>query len=89
MDRIDYLKALYSTLRETKKFNYRPEEYKWRLGAELVKELMEGDIYRLECITEPKLLFGIVVEIDYFNPWNVQIFEDITNKIYIESEKKE
>ena len=26
-------------------------------------------------------LFGITVEIDYKNPYNVQLYEDITNKI--------
>lgn len=84
---IEYLKTLYFTLREMKKQkreNFKSSEYKWRLGAELVKELMEKDIYRLECLTEPKVLFGIVVEIDYFNPWNVQLYEDITNKIAID-----
>ena len=78
---LDYLTALYFTLEKMEK-NFRPEDYKWKIG---VKVLQEAKLLP-PCmeLNEKTTLFGIAVEIDYVNPNNVQIFEDITNKIYID-----
>lgn len=81
---IEYLSALYYTLREMKRESYKPEEYKWRLGVKVIRDI---DLLAFNAFInrdEPLYLYGIVVEIDYTNPNNVQLFEDITNKIYID-----
>jgi hypothetical protein len=81
---IEYLNALYHTLREMKGLCYQPEKYKWRLGVKVLRDI---DLRAFNAFTnkiEPLYLYGIVVEVDYTNPNNVQLFEDITNKIYID-----
>lgn len=82
---IKHLEILYFTLREMKKQKreyFRDFDYKWVLGIAVIQELKLHDNYRL-VKEEPVCLFGIVVEIDYENPYNVQLYEDITNKIAI------
>ena len=81
---IDYITVLYNTLRETKKENYKPEEYKWRLGFKVIQDidLFTFNVFKSE--NAPIYLYGIVVEMDYINPSNIQLFEDITNKIAID-----
>lgn len=81
---VDYLTALYHTLKKMRGRDFREDCYKWRLGVSIFHDigLNEFNIFREQ--NKPKLLFGIEVEIDYSNPYNVQIFEDITNKIYID-----
>lgn len=82
-----FVRVLYNTLRECKP-NFRPEEYKWRLGGFVICEL--DSTYNMG-ITEHMLfhkdekatLYGIEIEIDRENPYNVQLFEDITNKIAV------
>ena len=83
---IEYLQALYYTLREMKGFSYRPEDYKWVLGTRVIGELDLSVFWLREPKEEPRTLYGIPVRIDYSNPHNVQIFEDITNKIGIKRE---
>jgi hypothetical protein len=81
---IEYLNALYYTLREMKRESYKPEEYKWRLGVKVIRDIDLQAFNIFINIDEPLYLYGIVVEKDYTNPNNVQLFEDITNKIYID-----
>ena len=83
---IEYLSALYYTLREMKRESYKPEEYKWRLGVKVIRDIDLRAFNIFINIDEPLYLYGIVVEKDYINPDNVQLFEDITNKIGIKSE---
>lgn len=78
---IEYLRVLYYTLREMKGQNFSSEEYKWRLGTRILNDIDVKAYNFLAKKQEPIYLFGIVVEVDYYNPDNVQIFEDITNKI--------
>ena len=90
MSTIEHLKILYFTLRQMKEQNreyFRDSEYKWVLGTAVIQELKLQDPYRLAEV-EPMYLFGIVVEADYVNPHNVQLFEDITNKIAVKVDKE-
>lgn len=79
------LKILYYTLREMRGLMYKSQDYKWVLGTKVIQELKLRNRFTIVSeIEEPIYLFDIVVEIDYRNPNNVQLFEDITNKIYID-----
>lgn len=83
---MEYLEKLYFTLRDMKaqkREYFNQSEYKWVLGADIIRELGLRDRFIISK-KEPIFLFGIVVEIDYCNIYNVRILEDITNKIYIE-----
>ena len=85
---MEYLEKLYFTLRDMKaqkRENFNQNEYKWVLGADVISELHLRDRFIIS-EKEPIFLFGIVVEIDYCNIYNVQIFEDITDKIGIKRE---
>lgn len=81
---LDYLTALIHTLQEMRGRDFRPEDYKWRLGVKVLRDIDLRAFNAFINIAEPLYLYGIVVEIDYINPNNVQLFEDITNKIYID-----
>jgi len=81
---LKHLKVLYYTLREMKGQNYRSENYNWRLGEKVISEIkLSNCIINTSTIGKPMIIFGIRVEVDYTNPYNMQIFEDITNKIGI------
>ena len=82
---ISFVQMLYFTLRKCRP-DFKPEKYRWRLGTAVVQDL--DAIYNYGIATQmlvkpdAKLtLYGINVEIDYENPYNLQLFEDITNKI--------
>lgn len=78
----EYLKALYIALIATKGNSYNYNDYKWVLGAAILDELKISNFHTIIEPSEPIFLFGIAVEIDCSNPYNVQLFEDITNKIH-------
>ncbi len=61
---------------------YFPEGYRWRLGIQVLSDLQK-DYYFLRNSdpTVKPMLFDIPVDIDYENPENVQLWEDITNKL--------
>ena len=82
---IPFTQVLYNTLRECRP-NFDASEYKWRLGAAVIGEFKRQFDSNLFIIneTEKRTLYGIDVEIDYLNPYNIQLFEDITNKIAVE-----
>ena len=84
-----FLQVLYCTLRQMKGCHFHSNDYKWRLGTEVINELKLGTIYSIKSLNEPRYLYGIEIEIDYKNPRTVRLFEDITNKIYISSDKIE
>lgn len=77
---ISFIQALYFTLRLHRP-NYKADDYKWRLGTAVIRQC--NDFYNtFEYNTsEKKTLYGIDVEIDYSNPYNLQLYEDITNKL--------
>ena len=83
-----YLETLYHTLREIKHRNlelFNSNKYKWKLGIEVanILKICNNSITIQE---KTQYLFGIEVKIDYKNPYNVQLYEDITNQIAIELE---
>ena len=82
-----FVGILYRTLRQVKGFNYHAEDYKWRFGQAVIDEYI-GDIRQPNAF-EIATLYGIEVEIDYKNPNNLQLFEDITNKIAIDTRGEE
>ncbi len=77
---LDYLTALFFTLQKMRGRDFKHEDYKWKIGAKVLEEARLEPPFMMKKPT----IFGIELEIDYENPNNVQIFEDITNKIYIE-----
>jgi len=85
----EYLQALYNTLREMKGDRYNYKDYKWKLGVSIIDELKISNFHTVIETVEQTFLFGIEVEMDIVNPYNVQLFEDITNKICIEAAGKE
>ena len=77
---------LYHTLRKCRP-DYIASEYKWRLGAAVIYELdalYNIGVGRSLCMDEKPTLYGIAVEIDNLNPYNIQLFEDITSKIAVD-----
>jgi hypothetical protein len=81
MTTVEHVKALYNTLRIQKSRDFNPEDYFWKIGGAVIYDLAQYTNY--EKFDEPLLLFGIKVEIDLKYLKNVQLFEDITNKIAI------
>lgn len=84
---IPFIQALYCTLRECR-LNYNANDYKWRLGEAVIADIERQDNIFFNTVANNKenkkrTLYGIDVEIDYCNPYNLQLFEDITNKIAI------
>lgn len=82
---IPFTLVLYNTLRECRP-NFNASEYKWKLGAAVIVGITRQFDRNLFLIneTEKRTLYGIDVEIDYLNPYNIQLFEDITNKIAVD-----
>lgn len=78
---IPFTLVLYNTLRACRP-NFNASEYKWRLGAVVIGEFHNN--ITVFNPSEKRTLYGIDVEIDYLNPYNIQLFEDITNKIAVE-----
>lgn len=77
-----FIAILYHTLRQVKGWRYKAEDYKWRLGVAILNEY-ERDIIPHNKDVVPTL-YGIEIEIDYHNPYNLQLFEDITDKVALE-----
>ena len=84
---MEHLEKLYRTLlamSAQKKELFNLNEYKWILGADVINELDLRDRFIIS-EEEPIFLFGIVVEVDYYNIYNMRIFKDITNEIGIKT----
>ena len=80
------IQALYISLRNEKRDNFREEDYFWRLGTAIMDELKTVDsVYARELLFPSKdeipTLYGIRVEPDYKNPDNIRLYEDITYTI--------
>lgn len=83
---IGHLNLLYVLAQERgerERHSFNSDDYKWILGIKVICDLdmMHHYSYCTENIGEPKTLFGIKVDIDYQNPYNVQLWENITNKL--------
>lgn len=83
-----FINALYNTLRIERPY-YKAENYKWKIGVYVFHDILS--IYGRQGFNfnETQTLFGINVEVDRKNPYNLQLFEDITNKLGIEYESEE
>lgn len=84
---IPFVRVLYNTLRACRP-NYNANDYKWILGVAVLRELeRQYDLYVINTSdkrTLKRTLYGIDVDIDHLNPYNLQLFEDITNKIAVD-----
>lgn len=59
---------------------FKREDYKWVLGARVINDIdMDTNFQRNLYPDQPRTLFGVVVEADYYNPDNVQLWENITD----------
>lgn len=84
MNTLEYTRSLYIAL-----LKKRPEffafEYKWVLGDKIIDELKaDNNPYEPKfCVYGFKhaTLYGIDVEIDYYNPYTIKLYEDITYKL--------
>ena len=84
--KIGSIKHLYSLLSlakcraESQGIPFKREDYKWVLGVKTYYKLELNYHFNI-VYNEPRMLFGIVVELDYHNPDNIQLCENITNKL--------
>ena len=78
---INYAYKLYRALLLNRP-NFNSDEYRWRLGTNIVYKYASM-VYHSAVIRKDEIptLYGIKVELDYENPDNVKLYEDITNKI--------
>lgn len=83
-DTIKYLHGLLWTLEKMKGREYRSTDYKLVLGINLVKAIGEHPVIKVADLNKPIYFYGVEVKIDYKNVTNIQIFEDITNKIALD-----
>ncbi len=82
LDHIRMLLALAEDKRESQGFPFKEEDYKWVLGANVISDLSKLAHYSYVVYPDcPRTVFGIIAEIDYQNPDNVQLWENITNKV--------
>ena len=73
--------AMYRT--EKLGMSFIRDDYKWLLGIEVIRDLENNAYYVTSEFPDiPRTLFGIIVEPDYHNPNNVQLYENITNKLW-------
>ena len=78
---LKHLQVLRS-LAEMKDIHFRENDYKWILGIKIVNELTVDCIYlRTDSKDVMRTLFGIPVDVDYYNPENVQLWKNITNDL--------
>ena len=79
---LQLLRLLAQERTERARQPFNEEDYIWRLGAKVIQNIeLSTEYIMAEFPDRPRTLFGIVVELDYRNPYNVQLWENITNKI--------
>jgi hypothetical protein len=81
---VKHLNLLYALTRERAERLHIPfddNDYKWILGVRVVRDLEYLTHSAYIDASDIRTLFGIVVEIDYHNPNNIQLWENITNKL--------
>lgn len=85
--KIGSIEHLYSLLSlaeyraETQRIPFKREDYKWILGVKVVHELMLNNALKIRAYDCHQEIFGIIVEIDHHNPDNIQLWENITDKL--------
>ena len=78
---IELTQLLYQSLRKSRQF-FNLKDFKWRLGTDILKELNgNNELFDGKYGDTVKTLYGIDIEIDYANPRNLRLFEDITSKL--------
>ena len=60
---------------------FKREDYKWILGINIIADIETHHSYIDHLASGPMTFLGIVVEPDYNNPNNVQLWENITDKV--------
>ena len=60
---------------------FKKEDFKWVLGAEILYGIQTSEGYLSASSVAPYTLFGVDVVEDYVNPKNIQLYENITNKL--------
>ena len=81
---VEHLNLLYVLSQDRTErlgINFNLADYKWVLGMNVIRDIEYNNHYIVSGQDCPRTLFGIVIEIDYHNPDNVQLWENITNKL--------
>lgn len=82
MEHLMRLRALAESRTEMQGIAFNPDDYKWVLGVKVINSIENKSYYVMaEFPDRPRTLFGIVVDRDFHNPDNVQLWENITNKV--------
>lgn len=78
------IEKIYKNLKE-RRSDYNKGKYEWRLGVGIIIKIEnEHEFFRyVDCTGVKNTLFGMAVEIDYLDPCNIQIFENITDEIAV------
>ena len=77
----EVIQTLFQLLRKNRPF-FHANDYKWKLGIDILKELgMNDEVFQSKLTCTVATLYGIDIEIDYLDPRNIRLFEDITNKL--------
>ena len=85
VDPMPLLKSLFCALLSKKGF-LKKEDYEFRLGYKVINKMVSLLVPELnweigEKGNEEPMLFGIKVHVDFVNPWNVQLYQDITREV--------
>ena len=61
---------------------FKRENYRWVLGVKIIHEIETKTYYVMaEFPDRQRTLFGVPVDMDMCNPDNIQLWENITNKL--------
>lgn len=82
-----FIRGLYNGLRLCRP-DYNADNYKWIIGKAVMNEFEEQNKYMLLPI-HTATLYGIKVEVDHINRYDIKLYENITNKIDVEKDKNE
>lgn len=84
---MQFISGLYNGLRMCRP-DYNASDYKWIIGKAVMNEIEDKTKYRLPPILEDTAtLYGIKVEVDNINRYDIKLYENITNKIDVEKDK--
>ncbi len=80
---LDYVLMLLYALREARGLSFNPENYRLVLGQKIIEQIESRSpfIQAYPSSERNNTFCGIKVEIDEKNLYNVQVFENITDKI--------
>lgn len=80
MEHLYSLLSLAEYRAEKQGIPFKRDDYKWVLGVKTYFKLKVNDHINI-VYNEPRMLFGILVELDHQNPYNIQLWENITDKL--------